>query len=44
VVGLLKREGEIIRKTFIPFMIYGVVVGLMAYLLLASGIRGILTI
>ncbi len=33
VVGLSGREGLIIRKTFWPFLLYGVVVGLMATLM-----------
>ncbi|MDR1831833.1 MAG: L-lactate permease [Fusobacteriaceae bacterium] len=39
VVGLLNREGEIIRKTFIPFIIYGVVVGIIAFALIGTGLR-----
>ncbi|MDR3229838.1 MAG: L-lactate permease [Synergistaceae bacterium] len=34
VVGLLNREGEIIKKTFWPFILYGIVVGAVAYILL----------
>lgn len=34
VVGLLNREGEIIKKTFWPFVLYGVVVGIVSFLLL----------
>ncbi len=35
VVGLLGREGEILKKTFWPFLLYGVVVGIIATLLIA---------
>jgi lactate permease len=34
VVGLLNREGDILKKTFWPFMLYGVVVGLIAFALI----------
>jgi lactate permease len=37
VTGLLNREGDIIKKTFWPFMLYGVVVAIVAYILLGSG-------
>ncbi|MDR1379481.1 MAG: L-lactate permease [Synergistaceae bacterium] len=37
VVGLSNREGEIIRQTFWPFMLYGVVVGAVAYGLVTIG-------
>ncbi|MDR1657126.1 MAG: L-lactate permease [Deltaproteobacteria bacterium] len=37
VVGLSNREGEIFKKTFIPFIIYGLVVGIIVWILLASG-------
>ena len=37
VVGLLNREGDILKKTFWPFLLYGVVVGIVAYLLLNMG-------
>ncbi len=30
VVGLLGREGEILRRTFWPFVLYGIVVGIVA--------------
>ncbi len=33
VVGLAGREGDIIRKTFWPFLFYGVIVGIIALLL-----------
>ncbi len=35
VVGLNGREGDILKKTFWPFMLYGVVVGIVTYILLA---------
>ncbi|MDR3258600.1 MAG: L-lactate permease [Fusobacteriaceae bacterium] len=44
VVGLLNREGEIIKKTFIPFIIYGVVVGIAAYLVIATGLRSFIAV
>ena len=37
VVGLLNREGDIIKKTFWPFLLYGVVVAIVAYMLLGTG-------
>lgn len=37
VVGLVDREGEILKKTVIPFILYGLVVGLVAFALLANG-------
>jgi lactate permease len=37
VVGLSNREGDIIKKTFWPFLLYGVVVAIVAYSLLGSG-------
>jgi lactate permease len=37
VVGLLNREGDIIKKTFWPFLLYGVVVAIIAYFLLGTG-------
>jgi lactate permease len=37
VVGLLNREGDIIKKTFWPFLLYGIVVGIVAYILLGTG-------
>ena len=37
VVGLSGREGEILKKTFWPFMLYGVVVGIITTLLIAFG-------
>jgi lactate permease len=37
VVGLVDREGEILKKTVIPFILYGLVVGTVAYILLNAG-------
>ncbi|MDR1946968.1 MAG: L-lactate permease [Desulfovibrio sp.] len=37
VVGLLNREGDILKKTFWPFLLYGVVVGIVAFILLSTG-------
>lgn len=37
VVGLLNREGDILKKTFWPFLLYGVVVGIIAYILIGVG-------
>ncbi|MDR0881355.1 MAG: L-lactate permease [Candidatus Adiutrix sp.] len=37
VVGLLNREGEILKKTFWPFLLYGVVVGITCFILLSVG-------
>jgi lactate permease len=37
VVGLLNREGDILKKTFWPFVLYGVVVGIVALVLISSG-------
>jgi lactate permease len=37
VVGLSNREGDIIKKTFWPFLLYGVVVGVVAYVLIGIG-------
>ncbi|MDR2745635.1 MAG: L-lactate permease [Desulfovibrio sp.] len=34
VVGLLNREGDILKKTFWPFLLYGVVVGIIAWVLI----------
>ncbi|GHV39573.1 L-lactate permease [Synergistales bacterium] len=34
VTGLLNREGEIIKKTFWPFLLYGAVTAIVAYILL----------
>ncbi|MDR1943306.1 MAG: L-lactate permease, partial [Synergistaceae bacterium] len=37
VVGLSNREGDIIKKTFWPFLLYGVVVGAVTYFLIGVG-------
>ena len=37
VVGLNGREGDILKQTFWPFMLYGVVVGIVAYTLILTG-------
>jgi lactate permease len=37
VVGLLNREGDIMRRTFWPFVLYGIVVGIIAYILIGMG-------
>jgi lactate permease len=37
VLGLLNREGEILKKTFWPFLLYGIVVGIVVYILLGMG-------
>jgi lactate permease len=34
VVGLLNREGDILKKTFWPFLLYGIVVGIVTYVLI----------
>ncbi|MDR1872471.1 MAG: L-lactate permease [Deltaproteobacteria bacterium] len=39
VVGLINREGDILKKTFWPFLIYGVVVGIIATILVAVGFK-----
>ncbi len=36
VVGLLNREGEILKKTFWPFVLYGIVVGIVTFILLGT--------
>ena len=40
VVGLSGREGEVLRRTFWPFMVYGIIAGLICFLLvgLNSGV------
>jgi lactate permease len=35
VVGLAGREGIILKRTVIPFLLYGIVVGSLSFLLLA---------
>ena len=37
VVGLVDREGEILKKTVWPFILYGLVVGIVAFALLTNG-------
>jgi lactate permease len=37
VLGLSNREGDILKKTFWPFLLYGISVGIVAYLLIAIG-------
>jgi lactate permease len=37
VAGLLNREGDIIKKTFWPFLLYGAAVAVTAYILLGAG-------
>ncbi|WP_187152186.1 L-lactate permease, partial [Treponema endosymbiont of Eucomonympha sp.] len=37
VVGLQNREGEIIKKTFVPFVLYGLSVGIVAFILIGTG-------
>ena len=34
VLGLIGKEGDILRRTFFPFLLYGVAVGVMAFALL----------
>lgn len=36
VVGLSGREGEVMRKTFWPFLLYGIVVGIICWVLVAA--------
>ena len=38
VVGLANREGEILKKTFWPFLLYGTVVGIIATVLISMGV------
>ncbi|MDR2372054.1 MAG: L-lactate permease, partial [Puniceicoccales bacterium] len=37
VLGLSNREGDILKKTFWPFLLYGLSVGIVAYILIAIG-------
>jgi lactate permease len=37
VTGLNNREGEIMKKTFPPFLLYGIIVGIIAFILIAAG-------
>lgn len=36
VLGLIGREGQILRKTWIPFVLYGLFTGLMVFILMAT--------
>lgn len=36
VVGLSGREGEVLRKTFWPFLLYGIVIGIICWVLIGS--------
>jgi lactate permease len=43
VTGLNNREGEIMKKTFLPFVLYGVIIGIIAFILIGIGVdQGIL--
>ena len=42
VTGLNNREGEIMKKTFLPFLLYGIVVGIIAFILIGMGIDQII--
>ncbi|GMO41275.1 MAG: L-lactate permease [Treponemataceae bacterium] len=37
VTGLANREGEILKKTFWPFMLYGIVTAIIAFILIGIG-------
>jgi lactate permease len=37
VLGLSNREGDILKKTFWPFLLYGLCVGIVTYMLIAIG-------
>jgi lactate permease len=37
VTGLNNREGEIMKRTFWPFLLYGVIVGIIAFILIGIG-------
>ena len=37
VVGLINREGDILKRTFWPFLLYGVVVGIVTTILISIG-------
>jgi lactate permease len=41
VTGMANREGEIMKKTFIPFVLYGIVVGIIAFILIGIGFTGL---
>ncbi|MBQ4615190.1 MAG: L-lactate permease, partial [Mailhella sp.] len=34
VTGLIGKEGDILRRTFMPFVLYGVAVGVVAFVLM----------
>jgi lactate permease len=34
VTGLVGKEGDILRRTFMPFVLYGVAVGVVAFVLM----------
>ena len=36
VVGLSGREGEVLRRTFWPFLLYGIVVGIICWVLVVA--------
>ena len=36
VVGLSGREGEVLKRTFWPFMLYGIVVGIICWVLISA--------
>lgn len=38
VLGMIGHEGSILRRTFLPFLLYGIPVGLVAGFLIASGL------
>ena len=40
VVGLSGREGEVMRKTFWPFLLYGIVVGIICTMLVGVASTG----
>ena len=37
VVGLSGREGEVLKKTFMPFVLYGIIAGVICTLLVSAG-------
>ncbi len=41
VVGLSGREGEVLKRTFWPFVLYGVVVGILCWALIAANPTGV---
>ena len=34
VLGLIGKEGDILRRTVIPFILYGIAVGIVAFILM----------